>query len=214
MEQEEIWKDVIGGLGFYQISSLGRVRSVTRLVRHSEGKLKKLTGKIMSPTPIAGKYLGFTRNTTGKWTTTTVKVHRCVAEAFLPNPENLPQVNHINGIKTDNRVVNLEWCTQQDNMSHASAMGLVVKGYNHPTARRIINIKNMEVFPCISDAASKYNLKIATIRRAIERNNLPEFIQSGFSCPARANPLYTCYVELDTWVKAYPEKAKELGYAA
>ena len=55
-------------------------------------------------------------------------VHRIVAKHYIPNPDNLPEVNHINGIKSDNRVVNLEWCSHEHNLKHAAIIGLIAKG--------------------------------------------------------------------------------------
>lgn len=101
----EIWKDIKGYEGLYQISSLGRVKS-----------LKFGKDKILKPTHTYNKYMRVDlchHNKVKKH-----KVHRLVAEAFIPNPEGKSEVNHINTIQTDNRVENLEWCTHKENMNN------------------------------------------------------------------------------------------------
>lgn len=120
---EEIWKDIKGYEGVYQISNLGRVKSVKRMSIDN----RVLKEKIMKNQDKRGYYQILLNKKC-------YRINRLVAEAFIPNPDKLPEVNHINGIKTDNRVENLEWILHEDNMKHATEtikkMGRRVKQYD------------------------------------------------------------------------------------
>lgn len=106
---KEIWKDVKGYEGLYQVSNLGRVKSLIRnkvlspLNRQHGYQAVQLHGK-------GGNARGFK----------SFSIHRIVAEAFVPNPENKPEVNHINEDKADNRAENLEWTTRVENCNHGT----------------------------------------------------------------------------------------------
>lgn len=106
----EHWKDVEGTFGLLEVSDMGRVRSNMR------------DGRILKATPDNKGYMRL--HVTIKRQRRSYKVHRLVAEAFIPNPENKPQVNHIDGDKTNNAASNLEWATNKENAHHAWNNGL------------------------------------------------------------------------------------------
>jgi hypothetical protein len=119
----EIWTSVKGYEGIYEISSYGRLRSLDRIVRHYSGGDKKIKGKLYKGGLTRG-YIAYGLSKNGKMETGYAA--RLVAINFIPNPENKKEVNHINGIKTDNRIENLEWVTGKENMQHAYKNGLWV----------------------------------------------------------------------------------------
>lgn len=107
----EIWKDIKGYEGLYQISSLGRIKSLKRKIYK-----RKCNDTIVSLKPNNKGYCKVILHNNGK--RKAVFVHRLVAEHFIDNPDNLPQVNHKNEIKTDNNVENLEWISANDNLNY------------------------------------------------------------------------------------------------
>lgn len=109
---EEIWKDIVGYEGLYQVSNLGRVRSLDRYVLHKQSVRKLHKGCIMNPYRITG-YPAVHLSKDGQ--KKGFLVHRLVATAFIPNPNNLPEVNHKDESRTNNIVDNLEWCTVLEN---------------------------------------------------------------------------------------------------
>lgn len=126
----EIWKDIVGYEGFYQVSNLGKIKGLDRFVSSSHNCKRLVKGKIIKPTIRVCYHKVCLSKPNQIWQ---VSVHRLVALHFIENPENKPQVNHKNGIKTDNRVDNLEWCTTFENRQHAFDTGLqkAIKGEKH-----------------------------------------------------------------------------------
>ena len=120
----EVWKDIQGYEGYYQVSNLGRVRSLDRNVQHNtkHGNVALRKGKILKCKKDLDGYsiinLSKQNNRTNK------KVCRLVAQAFIPNFQNKPQVNHKDGNKSNDNVENLEWVTAKENMQHALKTGL------------------------------------------------------------------------------------------
>lgn len=132
MNQHEEWRPVKDYESLYEVSSAGRVRSLDRTVRcgvRGNG-LRTLPGRMLKPGDDTHGYpsINLADETHGR-KRVFAKIHRLVAESFLgTKPTSAHVVNHINGITTDNRVENLEWITQRQNMQHAGRTGLMLRG--------------------------------------------------------------------------------------
>jgi hypothetical protein len=149
----EVWKDVIGYEGLYQVSNFGNVKSLGNEFSRKE-RLLKLSFQSKGYLTVV-----LQKDTKRKM----VLVHRLVAEHFIPNINNKPQVNHINGIKTDNRLENIEWVSHRENLDHAIENNLVLKGDKNPTSK----LKENEVITihdflfkgvCIEVLSKRYNI--------------------------------------------------------
>lgn len=114
----EIWKDVVGYEGFYQVSNYGKIRSMDREITQKNGRKRFYKGEIKSFAKDKDGYLIVCLNKEGKQKNH--KVHRLVGESFIVNYENKPLINHIDEDKSNNHVENLEWATHYENNTHGT----------------------------------------------------------------------------------------------
>lgn len=165
----EIWKDIEGYEGQYQISNLGNVRSLDRKVMCGNNSYREIKGCNL----VLRK-----NNKTGyiqikllkKCKHKVFSVHRLVAKAFLPNPYNLPEVNHINEIKTDNRAENLEWCDRKYNLEYSN---ICIKGaysQRRKVVQLTLNGEFVAEYDSISDAGRKTGVPRETIGKCCRGN--------------------------------------------
>lgn len=150
----EIWKDVAGYQGLYQVSNFGRVRSLDRIVCPNGKKSYIVKGRLMKISKRQGdnyqQVFLSKDNTVRKF-----YVHRLVAVAFIPNPLNLPCVNHINCNKSDNRVENLEWCTYEYNNNYAEKGKSISRSKGYKTAQLDLDGNVIKVFHSAMEASRR-----------------------------------------------------------
>ena len=156
---EEIWKDIKGYEGIYQISNFGQIKSLN--YNHT-GKEKIRQLDVSNK----GYYtILLSKNGNKK----KFSVHRLVAETFIPNIKELPMVNHIDGIKTNNNIDNLEWCDGSKNEKHAYDNGLKTKkfGENNPMAKSVdvfdLDGNFIMTFPTVKEAAKQMKVGENTV---------------------------------------------------
>jgi len=160
----EIWKDVIGYEGIYQVSNTGRVKSFCR----------DKNGRILKPGKTSGGYLTVGLYLDGKGKT--IQVHRLVLEAHIgPAPSPKHEGNHKNGDKTDNGVENLEWVTPSENNKHALQHGLKARGETHHNAkltrRKVIEIRRLYATGeySLAELGEMFGVHLTTISRIVNR---------------------------------------------
>ena len=166
--EKEIFKDIIGYESKYQISNLGRVKSLSR--KRNENTNAVIKERILTPDLGKAGYHSICFKINNK--REKYLIHRLVAIHFIDNTDNKPQVNHINGIKNDNRVENLEWATISENRKHAYDTGLQFgplgekQGSSKLTEKKILEIKErLKKRERQVDIAMIYNVKQSNISK-------------------------------------------------
>jgi len=165
----EIWKDIKGYESLYQVSNYGRVKRLGKTVERSyHGNIQYKEKILKIKTTNTYHQIGLTKNKTRKH----YLLHRIVCIAFIPNPNNKPEVNHINGLKNDNRVENLEWVNASENIKHAFKSGLKSqKGQKNNASKlnnkQVYDIKYIKKNFDQRDLAKEYNVSVSLINYII-----------------------------------------------
>lgn len=155
---KEIWKDIEGYEGLYQVSNFGRVQSLDRVVNSKRGWSKFVKGRELR---LAKHHYGYSqvsllKNNRSK----SAWVHSLVAKAFLPNPKGYPMINHIDEDKSNNLVTNLEWCDARHNARHGSCIARISMAQRNDPKKSLpvkqidaISGEVLTVYPSIAEAA-------------------------------------------------------------
>lgn len=170
---DEIWKPLPELEEYYHVSNYGRLKSLDRPIsgvfKHNNIPFTRVKyEKILTNKLDQYGYSLMRLKVDGKLTFR--KTHRMVAICFIPNPENKPMVNHKNGIKHDNRVENLEWCTAKENINHAYEKGLNTIQLNHHLwERKVINTETGIIYNSLTKAAKAHNCRRNVMHNMINR---------------------------------------------
>lgn len=136
---EETWKDVVGFEGLYKVSNLGRIKSISRKIFNGKGFYISKEKLLLQRYNKKGyKVVDLCKNSKHYYSL----VHRIVAIAFLENINNLPQINHKDGNKQNNNLLNLEWCNNSQNQLHAYKLGLSFRSDNAGRKKKAVQLFN------------------------------------------------------------------------
>lgn len=152
--------------GYYEISHIGIIKGIERTIALKNEKNRLIPSRILSTRVNNCGYLSVRLTKDG--ITKTHFVHRLLAKAFIPNPDNLPQVNHISGDKLDNNIENLEWVSVSENVTHAYKNGLNNNiGGNNSMSKKVIDLTTGKEYLCIRELCKAYNVNYNTGRNAL-----------------------------------------------
>lgn len=191
----EIWKPVVGYEMYYEISNFGRLKSLDRTFQFGKKNAQKVTyhSKIIDQYLNKRGYLivGLSNSVNKKQT---LKVHQLVAKAFIPNPENKPTVDHLNGVKHDNRLENLSWATYKEQGESTKRLGLVTRklGKEHHHSKDVYeyDLKGnlIAIWGSIGEAARNSHISRAQISKVC--NGIYEFCDNRVFSFGEKEPSY------------------------
>lgn len=170
MNSNEKWTDIVGYEGYYKISNLGNVKSCERIIKHGLGNADRtIKSRIIKPYNDNHGYHMVSLSKNGK--VKKHKVHRLVAEAFISNPKNKPTVNHLNEIRNDNRVENLEWATFKENNNYGNHNERVSKTLSRPIEQLDKNDNKISIFKSVREASLATGIHIMNIKSCLSHDN-------------------------------------------
>lgn len=155
--KEEVWKDIEGFEGCYQVSNFGRVKSLERHVRKSNGVIMYVAERILKPRKNKNGYLTVYPCKESRYMP--IDIHRAAGIAFIPNPNNYKDINHKDGNKENNSVDNLEWVTRSQNITHAYR----VLGHRH-VCRKVLCLENGVEYNSSVEAAKALGISASGVR--------------------------------------------------
>ena len=168
---EEIWKEIPNYEGYFEVSTLGNFRSKDRIIKYKQSGTRNYPGKSLKVEVMQDGYSRIVLMKEG--VKKRYMCHRLVAETYIPNPDNKPYVNHIDGNRSNNCVENLEWCTQSENERHSvDVLGKSMKGKTAPKAVRCI--ENDTIYKSMSEAVRLIGKPscVEGLHKAINANRL------------------------------------------
>jgi hypothetical protein len=190
---EELWKDIQGYEGMYQVSNFGMIRGLDRVRNGKNNKTHRVNGVILKPGIAPNGYLFviLKKPKTKNWI---ISIHKLVALVFIPNPQNKPQINHKDGNKSNNNYTNLEWCTSKENQNHSSINGFTAfgekNGNNKLKETAVIEIRKYWECKTLSvmELAKKYNVDRTTIYNIVKNK---QWNNKNLDCNKIYSPAYS-----------------------